>query len=375
MPVILVVGFIMSLFLIALLTGKKEKVVADKFLISMFAVYALSIGGTSIDIYNSQNDYPFPHLMNISWLFLLLHGPLLWFYIKYLTAANFKIKNIHLLHFAPFTIYFLIHYFNFIQLPAVEKIALVNQHATRVAPKIGTLVIGLSTIGYNVAALYLLRMHRKNIRNKFSFIENIDLKWLQTFAIASLAIFSLNVVLFILNNHLQITDDNKLSAITFSFSTIYVFYIGYFGIKQGRIFVDYPNPVFQTLKPSEQIKPKKDVSKDYSETINKLTQLMEQEQPYLDPELNLAKLSSLIKTKPELISEVLNSSLNQNFFDYINKYRIEEFKLRYLSEENKHLSIIGIAYDCGFNSKAAFYRAFNKFEGMSPTAYISKVSL
>jgi AraC-like DNA-binding protein len=101
---------------------------------------------------------------------------------------------------------------------------------------------------------------------------------------------------------------------------------------------------------------------------------MQQKQPYLDPELNLAKLSSLMKTKSELISQVLNSSLNQNFFDYINKYRIEEFKIKCLSKENKHLSVMGIAYDCGFNSKAAFYRAFNKFEGISPTAYISTVS-
>lgn len=101
---------------------------------------------------------------------------------------------------------------------------------------------------------------------------------------------------------------------------------------------------------------------------------MEEEQPYLDPELNLAKLSNMMGTKPELISEVLNSSLKQNFFDFINKHRIEDFKIKCLSEENKHLSIMGIAYDCGFNSKAAFYRAFNKFEGSSPSAYISKGS-
>lgn len=81
-----------------------------------------------------------------------------------------------------------------------------------------------------------------------------------------------------------------------------------------------------------------------------------------------------MKAKPEIISEVLNSSLNQNFFDYINKYRIEDFKIKCLNKENKHLSIMGIAYECGFNSKAAFYRAFNKFEAISPTAYISKVS-
>jgi YesN/AraC family two-component response regulator len=306
----------------------------------------------------------------------LLHGPFLWLYIKHLTNENMKLRRIHMLHFAPFIFYSVFHYFNFLSLPSDEKILLTNQlFATRIAPKIGTLIIGLSTVGYNIIVLFMLKTHRKNIRNKFSNIENIELNWLRTFVVASLVIFSINVLLFILNNHMQFTEDHKLSQVAYSFSAVYVFYIGYFGIRQGQIFVDNPG---KTVEKSHERQLQKETvnieKKDYSHIISKLTIFMEIEQPFLDPELSLAKLSDLLQIKPEILSEVLNASLNQNFFEYINKYRVEEFKIQCLKQDKKHLSVIGIAYDCGFNSKAAFYRAFNKFEGMSPTTYISKVS-
>ncbi|MGF1586112.1 MAG: helix-turn-helix domain-containing protein [Bacteroidales bacterium] len=367
----------MSLFLIVLLGGKKNKMLADKILLVMLAVYAITIGGPYIEIYNRNNSYPYPHLMNNAWLFLLLHGPLLWFYVKSLIIKNYQFRFFHFLHFLPFFVLLVLHYFNFLSLTANEKILLTQDElfTTTVFFKIRGIFIGLSSIGYNIWALILLRKHRKNIMNQFSTIENIDLAWLRTLSLASLIVFTVNVFLFNLNNYLHFAGFYELAQIAYSFSTIYVLFIGYFGIKQGRIFVDYSNTeVEQFLETGKKEKLILTEKKDYSDIINKLTLLMEQKQPYLDPELNLAKLSSLMKTKPELISEVLNSSLNQNFFDYINKYRIEEFKIKCLTKESKHFSVMGIAYDCGFNSKAAFYRAFNKFEGMSPTAYISKVS-
>ncbi len=105
-----------------------------------------------------------------------------------------------------------------------------------------------------------------------------------------------------------------------------------------------------------------------------LTEFMKQQRPYLDPEVTIAVLSAQLKVKPEFLSEILNAVLKQNFFDFINKYRIGEFKNKCLKASNRHLSIVGMAYECGFNSKAAFYRAFKKFEGISPSAYISQVS-
>ena len=91
MTIVLILGFFMSLFLLVLLAGKKNKPQADKILFAMIAVYALTIGGPFIEIYNRNNDFPYPHLMNNAWLFLLLHGPLLWLYVKTLTVKDFRI--------------------------------------------------------------------------------------------------------------------------------------------------------------------------------------------------------------------------------------------------------------------------------------------
>jgi len=101
---------------------------------------------------------------------------------------------------------------------------------------------------------------------------------------------------------------------------------------------------------------------------------MELKQPYLDPELTISRLSEMLNVKVDFLSDVLNSQLNQNFFDFINRYRVGEFKNQCTLKANSHLSIMGIAYNCGFNSKASFYRAFRKFEGISPSAYIERVS-
>jgi AraC-like DNA-binding protein len=377
MTIILLIGFFMSLFLIVLMIGKKNKMLADKILLVMLAVYAITIGGPYIEIYNLNNGYPYPHLMNNAWLFLLLHGPLLWFYVKSLIIKNFRFRYFQLLHLVPFFGYLVFHYFNFLSLTANEKILLTQDElfTTTVFFKIRGISIGLSSIGYNIWALNLLRKHRKNILNQFSSIENIDLAWLRTLSLASLIVFTINVFMFNANNYFQFAGFYELAQIAYSFSTIYVLYIGYFGIRQGRIFVDNANlGLEQSLETGEKAEPIFAEKKDYSDVIGKLTLLMEQGQPYLDPEITLSKLSGMLNIKPEMLSEVLNASLKQNFFDFINKYRVEEFKLKCLNKENNHLSVMGIAYDSGFNSKAAFYRAFNKFEGMSPTAYIVKVS-
>ncbi len=377
MTIILSIGLFMSLFLIILIIGKKNRGDTDKYLLSMLTVYALTIGGAYTDLYNRNNGYPFPHLMNISWLFLLLHGPFLWLYIKSLMVREFRFKHIHLLHFVPFALFMILHYFAFLHLPGEEKTRIVHDELFRndLLFKISVPSIGISTITYNIWALILLRMHRKNIKNQFSNIENIDLKWLRTLVIAALIVFSVNVVLFNLNNLFYFAGYYDLSLIAYVFASFYVLFLGFFGIRQGRIFVDTQAEVIrQTPEPDKQELLKPGEKRDFSDTIIRLTRVMEQEQPYFDPELTLSKLSGFLHIKPEALSEVLNSELNQNFFDYVNKYRIEEFKIRCLSKDNKHLSIMGIAYECGFNSKASFYRAFKKFEGIPPTAYISKVS-
>jgi AraC-like DNA-binding protein len=66
---------------------------------------------------------------------------------------------------------------------------------------------------------------------------------------------------------------------------------------------------------------------------------------------------------------VLNQYKLQSFFDYVNQLRIEEFKKQLLNPDKQHLSLLGLAFECGFNSKAAFNAVFKKQTGTTPSAY------
>jgi AraC-like DNA-binding protein len=77
----------------------------------------------------------------------------------------------------------------------------------------------------------------------------------------------------------------------------------------------------------------------------------------------------MLKVSSNHLSQVINSIEGRSFFDFINYYRIEAVKDIMTLKEQEHLTILGIAYECGFNSKAAFHRAFKKFTGLTPTEY------
>ena len=70
-----------------------------------------------------------------------------------------------------------------------------------------------------------------------------------------------------------------------------------------------------------------------------------------------------------LLSQVINVGARRNFNDFVNEYRVDEFKRQVRNPANAHLSFLGLALDCGFNSKATFNRAFKKFTGLSPKEF------
>lgn len=369
MNYILIIGIFEALFLIMLLLSKKSPDKSDFFLGVILGLYTLSIFLTYIELYNIHNGFPFPKIINLNWLILFLHGPALWFYIKSLSSGDFTFKLTYLLHFVPFLIFFAAHYVNFINLPAEEKIIIAKNELFKdqVFYKISILSIGISTITYNLWALSLIKYYNLKLKLYFSKTDHIDLRWLKTLIIASLSIYIINVALFNLNLIFSFTSHETLMITTYSFASVYVLFIGFFGLKQKNVFISISDEKY--LKPVKQ----KFIQKDESAFIEKLQSFMDNKQPFLDPEINLLKLSECLDVKPEYLSEILNSLIHQSFFDFINKYRIEEFKKQCVSETNKHLSIMGIAHNCGFNSKSSFYRAFNKFERISPSIYIQSV--
>jgi AraC-like DNA-binding protein len=103
--------------------------------------------------------------------------------------------------------------------------------------------------------------------------------------------------------------------------------------------------------------------------LRRLVETMEKEKLYLDGDLTLQKLAERLSIHPHHLSQVINERLNQNFFDFINSYRVEEAKKRLVDPSEKHFSIIAIAGEVGFNSKSAFNSVFKKYVNMTPSEW------
>ena len=105
---------------------------------------------------------------------------------------------------------------------------------------------------------------------------------------------------------------------------------------------------------------------------SKITALLQGEKVYHDPELSLTQLAKMLKTNPSVISKVINQGFQLNFNDYINQYRVEAVKEKLQAGEQKLQTLLSIAFDCGFNSKATFNRAFKKNTGFTPKDWIDR---
>ena len=100
---------------------------------------------------------------------------------------------------------------------------------------------------------------------------------------------------------------------------------------------------------------------------------MNREKLYLNSSITLTEIAQKLNIAPCSLSQIINETFQQNFRDFVNKYRIEESK-RLLTQLNQNLNIMGIALDAGFNSKSAFNSAFKKHTGVTPKEFKNKAS-
>jgi AraC-like DNA-binding protein len=99
---------------------------------------------------------------------------------------------------------------------------------------------------------------------------------------------------------------------------------------------------------------------------------MQSEKPYLEPELSLDELALQLSIKPRVLSQAINDILQQNFFDFINRYRIEEARRLLTNPADKKITVLEVLYKVGFNSKSSFNTLFKKYTGLTPTEFRNK---
>jgi len=155
--------------------------------------------------------------------------------------------------------------------------------------------------------------------------------------------------------------------------SVFIILICFFGLNQKEIFIQYPDQ--NTANETEPKKKYASVFLKESDTelyFSRLKHYMAAEKPYLDANLSLPVLANKLEIPAHHLSRVINEQFGVNFFDFINQYRIEEVKARINNPEYENLSFLGIAFDCGFNTKSAFNRVFKKITGFTPSEYKQK---
>ncbi|MEM9000344.1 MAG: helix-turn-helix domain-containing protein [Bacteroidota bacterium] len=308
-------------------------------------------------------------------------GPLIYLYIKSVTVSDFKFNKKQLLHFIPVFIFVVYRIFIFIYDAHLPGFA--NEQNGVLMKKwimggLGTLTdafISVQQLLYLAFSLQHYFFYRKNIRNYFSNTYKLELNWIRNF----LFVYSF---LFLYDNVQGLVDISiiKLSWIEKwwyqFFSALAVIYIGIKGYftdtstLQGLDFKlgsDRRYTLGQYTHPKVG-HPKK--NKITAQDKEKVIHHMDSEKPYLNPDLNLVELANALKMSRAHLSEIINLGFGKNFNDFINGYRINSVKYLLENGQHKNLSLLGIAYESGFNSKATFNRVFKKLTNTSPSEFL-----
>ncbi|MEC3908119.1 AraC family transcriptional regulator [Tamlana sp. 2201CG12-4] len=226
-----------------------------------------------------------------------------------------------------------------------------------------------NTIIYIIKSYLKLRTHRRKITLFSSNTDDIDLKWLENII---LVIVVMVVVISAFNLiYIGLPLNLYLNIIMLGTSL----FIAYNALKQKEIFPINEKHREEVIAiendevTNNTIKRKILKDEELVELKSKLNLLMKEKHLYLDQDINLASLSEDMQITPHQLSYIINNGFNQNFFKFINSYRIDKAKILLLDKSLDKLTILGIAYESGFSSKTAFNTTFKKLTNQTPSEF------
>jgi len=363
---IYIAGTSIALFISALLFNKKNKSKSDVILLFWMLLLAAHL---FLYYLNQFGDIP-SQLIGVHLPLPLLQAVMLYFYVASVTNLFPKNKIIVAAHLLPslLSYLFLIPFF---LLSAEEKIKLIENHGKGYGAynTMTSFAIRFSGIFYVIWSSLLLKKHKKNILDQFSDIEEINLKWLQLLIVGIGVIWS--IVIFSNNGEYIFTG-----------VAIFVILIGFFGIQQKAIFnseviiVKNTNDIaIKTEEKKEKYATSGLSNKVANEKYKSLISKISEDCYYKENDLSLNNLAQKLDLSPNYLSQIINEKEGKNFYDFINSFRVEEFKRLIANPKNQQYTLLALAYDCGFNSKSSFNRSFKKHSGITPSQYVASLKI
>lgn len=370
--IIILFGAVQGFFLALFIFLKKENRAANNWLAYLLVAISLHLVEYAADITGLTLQYPV--FIAITYPLLFCIGPFYYFYCHLLLTKNYKLKLKSLFHFMP-ALTILVLMLPFYTMGAEEKIASMKalSQANTLQVPAGQLIFMGAHVFQTIFYIYLVQKFINEKVHEFrSYSSDVvvekKLKWLNDFNLyfsVYLVLYLLLVIVLSVINKYQVEVDYVLLLIT----SVSIYSIGYTATNNPEIFQAFPNLV---SKPGDHVKepaPQKDADPDKNPELKaRLLQLMVTNKPYLKCDLRISELADSLSVQSYQLSQLINDEFKMNFFDFINRYRVEDAK-RLFIEGNHNYKILSIGYEVGFNSKATFNRVFKKFTGFTPSEY------
>lgn len=290
-------------------------------------------------------------------IFYYLLAPLIYLYVRSMCLKDFHLKLLHLSHGIIFLMALLYVAASMIFIPDYAQQWGYYEYI------ISSIVLHVQIAVYVVASLITIYGYRREIKNIFSAIEQINLSWLLFIIFAFATMWFTDFIAFIIDLFFKELEGANyyLLVASVSINLLFANYLVYKGLRQAD--------AFSGLKVPEKYSSSKIPEEESSRMVKRLKEIMQTDKPYLNPDLSIKDLSEHFNIHPKFLSQIINSQFEQNFFDFVNFYRIEEAKQIIRNNTDEKMTILEILYEVGFNSKSAFNNAFKKNTGMTPSEF------
>jgi len=366
----LLVLFLVMFIAIFLYTSGKGRRMSNVLLGSFFLALGLNLADSFLLLKQVYFSYPSLGLWGSN--LLLLCGPLIFFYAQSVIYKDFHITTRKTIHFLPFAILFLFTEILYLAAGYQKQTEILNRILQRKLPGsmyIVSLGIYVHFVTYLLLALQLIKQYGQAAANKYADPKRVTLTWLKT----TIWFFLLLLLVTLVGSYLSYQSFTKAYFIMLS-CTVFLL----LGFIVLMLFKALGNPAIFSVMEESEVKEAAQPAKYTSSTmadgdkkslLERLLQHMQTQKPYFEPELTLDALAAQLQVKPKILSQVINELQQQNFFEFINHYRIEEAKKLLNNPKDKKITVLEVMYEVGFNSKSSFNTLFKKSTGLTPSEY------
>ena len=323
--------------------------------VTLIIAHNFYLGSQAAEIFES------PFILAEPFIFLI--GPLLFFHLRYI-AYHQKLSWEDSSHIVPFLLFFLTFIPGLSHGKQTVYYGFLHNNSLAVTALLWILMAS-QMIFYWHRMSSVNKDYKKKLGDELSQIESYDTSWIRTFTILFLITFTVVaiVLVFIVRND-NLDKFQIPLPLFFSFT---LFYLSFKAITQ-KVPVFQEEPIVKELS-SNAPDPQKEAG-----LKKQLSDLMEEKQPFLEPDLTLKDLANQMGIGRNQLSYLINNAFQSNFYLFVNIYRVEYLKKKMLDDKQKRFTILALAYDSGFNSKSSFNAIFKKITGLTPSEYRNRLS-